>query len=899
MKPERRRIICLTVPMICLGQTLAVITTVLVFSANGVEEQPGDTMVCTTTQFECLPGVCIPESWVCDNEIDCQNGKDEAECAEVTACDQGDFRCGNGTCIRKLWVCDGYMDCSDGLDESPELCSRRKCAIDEFECGTSGVCVSGAHVCDGNFDCPGQQDEKNCNNTCVIGEFKCDNNECIQSRWLCDGESDCDNGEDEADCAKKQCKLDEFACRDGTCISKRWRCDGQQDCKDASDEEGCSRETGPQETCKADEFKCATINQCIHSHWKCDKDVDCLDESDESEELCGVNNDCRLDQFRCTSGDCIPIHFKCSHQPECMDGSDEVGCEDELKCDPLTEFDCGPGKSCLPLDRVCDTVNDCGAFEDEPRDKCGGEEKCSISNGGCQQQCIDTPQGHICACWEGFRLGPNNTCVDIDECQIPGSCSQYCENRQGGFNCSCLSGYVQDTDDKTRCVAVDRELGIIFVQKKDIRLTNMRRQETVSLVDGTRAPVGVDFHHEAKQIFWSDAVEHRIYRARLSDKLRTKRVVVDSGAAEGLAVDWIHDNLYWIRRSSRDEKFIAITDFKGETQMDLIRTNLDEPRSLSLHPQKGWMFWSDWGKQAKIEKCGMDGSRRQVLVQDNILWPNGITVDLVSETLYWVDAKLHTISGVGIFTGVVHQVMHSPHHLHHPYSLAVFEDVVYWSDWGLNYSSIYKANKFNGEGVLQFKKSHLIETPMTLKVYHSYTQPKGENLCRLRLDRCSHLCVPEPRAPYLPHNMSRDTAKREASPTTTTLEDGGTTCLCPANLRLAANGAACVEDKTESRQVQWRTSKDEVIPVDNSLFYALIIGITALISVLATLISFYCYKTLWSKHTASDSDDGKSCSQTRGLYQPPLRTSIGKFHESESMVPLRRQSPDSEDLESA
>jgi len=108
-----------------------------------------------------------------------------------------------------------------------------------------------------------------------------------------------------------------------------------------------------------------------------------------------------------------------------------------------------------------------------------------------------------------------------------------------------------------------------------------------------------------------------------------------------------------------------------------------------------------------------------------------------------------------------------------------------------------------------------------------------------------------------------------------------------------------VEDKTESRQVQWRTSKDEIVPVDNSLFYALIIGITALISVLATLISFYCYKTLWSKHTASDSDDGKSCSQTRGLYQPPLRTSIGKFHESESMVPLRRQSPDSEDLESA
>ena len=31
-----------------------------------------------------------------------------------------------------------------------------------------------------------------------------------------------------------------------------------------------------------------------------------------------------------------------------------------LKCDPHEEFDCGEGKPCLPLDRVCDHNNDCG-----------------------------------------------------------------------------------------------------------------------------------------------------------------------------------------------------------------------------------------------------------------------------------------------------------------------------------------------------------------------------------------------------------------------------------------------------------------------------------------------------------------------------------------------------------
>jgi len=38
------------------------------------------------------------------------------------------------------------------------------------------------------------------------------------------------------------------------------------------------------------------------------------------------------------------------------------------------------------------------------------------------------------------------------------------------------------------------------------------------------------------------------------------------------------------------------------------------------------MYWSDWGDKAKIEKAGLNGVGRQVLVSDNIEWPNGITL---------------------------------------------------------------------------------------------------------------------------------------------------------------------------------------------------------------------------------------------------------------------------------
>jgi low density lipoprotein-related protein 2 len=40
------------------------------------------------------------------------------------------------------------------------------------------------------------------------------------------------------------------------------------------------------------------------------------------------------------------------------------------------------------------------------------------------------------------------------------------------------------------------------------------------------------------------------------------------------------------------------------------------------------MYWTDWGHEPKIERCGMNGENRKTIVEggDDLQWPNGLTI---------------------------------------------------------------------------------------------------------------------------------------------------------------------------------------------------------------------------------------------------------------------------------
>ena len=56
-----------------------------------------------------------------------------------------------------------------------------------------------------------------------------------------------------------------------------------------------------------------------------------------------------------------------------------------------------------------------------------------------------------------------------------------------------------------------------------------------------------------------------------------------------------------------------------------------------------YMYWTDWGENPHIGRAGMDGSEMKYIITYNLVWPNALAIDYVTEEIFWADAKLDYI----------------------------------------------------------------------------------------------------------------------------------------------------------------------------------------------------------------------------------------------------------------
>uniref|UniRef100_A0A672MS37 LDL receptor related protein 1 n=1 Tax=Sinocyclocheilus grahami TaxID=75366 RepID=A0A672MS37_SINGR len=707
---------------------------------------------CQPGEFACKNNRCIQDRWKCDGDNDCLDKSDEtAELCHQHTCPADRFKCQNNRCIPMRWLCDGDNDCGNDEDESNTTCSGTHSNLNlqhydiihtkskDSDCGDS----SDEFNCPNN-DCGDNSDEAGCSHSCSSAQFKCNSGRCIPDYWTCDGDNDCGDYSDEthANCTNQAtrppggCHTDEFQCRvDGLCIPLRWRCDGDTDCMDLSDEKNCE---GVTHMCDpAVKFGCRDSARCISKAWVCDGDSDCEDNSDEDNCEALV---CKLSHHVCANDTsiCLPAEKLCDGKDDCPDGSDE---------------------------KLCDL--------------------CSLDNGGCSHNCTVAPgEGILCSCPLGMELGTDNkTCQIQGFCAKHLKCSQRCEQDKFNVKCSCYDGWALEPDMES-CKSTDPfKPFIIFSNRHEIRRIDLHKGEFSVLVPGLRNTIALDFHLNESALYWTDVVEDKIYRGKLSENgaLTSFDVVIQYGLAtpEGLAVDWIAGNIYWVE-SNLDQ--IEVAKLDGTMRTTLLAGDVEHPRAIALDPREGILFWTDWdATMPRIEAASMSGHGRRTIHKETGSggWPNGLTVDYLERRILWIDARSDAIYSAKYDGSGLIEVLRGHEYLSHPFAVTMYGGEVYWTDWRTN--TLAKANKWTGNNVTVVQRTNT--QPFDLQVYHPSRQPQAPNPCAANggLGPCSHLCLINYHQTF--------------------------SCACPHLMRLSEDNHTCYESRQfllYARQIEIR-----------------------------------------------------------------------------------------------
>ncbi|XP_033637821.1 sushi, von Willebrand factor type A, EGF and pentraxin domain-containing protein 1-like [Asterias rubens] len=346
----------------------------------------------------------------------------------------------------------------------------------------------------------------------------------------------------------------------------------------------------------------------------------------------------------------------------------------------------------------------------------------------CDHLCISDPGGYKCLCQDGFDLQDNHTCFRR---------ATYLAKPQiilAAQNSICY--FPSNFPDIT--IPSDYQRNCILANRSHV--------------------VALDVDVRSKTMFFSDFVHKTIQSVRLSDGAVVKPVVGGVGSVEGIAIDWLAQNLYW---TDFQLNHIGISRYDGSNRRILLEDDVLSPRSIVIHAGMRIMFWTEFGTANHIERASLDGNNRTIIL-NSVGGLNGLAIDFEDNRLYYADRGSGSIQHID-FNGLGRTLLYTRTGAEF-FDIDIHKDYLLWTEWN-TFNGLHAINRENRRVIQSFSIKN--ESTYGIRIYSDDRQPDYENVC-IDNGGCQHLCLP--------------------------VEAGGMRCECSTGYQLHSDGQTCIAD---------------------------------------------------------------------------------------------------------
>ncbi|KAK6194484.1 hypothetical protein SNE40_000110 [Patella caerulea] len=290
------------------------------------------------------------------------------------------------------------------------------------------------------------------------------------------------------------------------------------------------------------------------------------------------------------------------------------------------------------------------------------------------------------------------------------------------------------------------------------------------------ASCAIDFNYRENLIYWTDIFVDKVYSLKADGVDQEQKVILegDLSSPEGLAYDWIHNNLYvsdW-----RQHKIWVINPETGARKTLL--PYVHEVRDLEVDPGTGWLYWiAGWEETAVLMRSTLDGQNQMVITSD-LERPMSLSLDYDEQRLYWTEVyPVNLIKSIRV-DGEDVTIVHRPgrHYDFTPKYITVSRDSIYWIQ-GFKYRVLGR-EKNNSREITRYRNLEKYgqwnmqkNIFMGILAIDPRKQTESPSLCGDNNGGCSHFCLPTLIQSTPPYN-----------------------CACPDGMNLMDDNKTCSDE---------------------------------------------------------------------------------------------------------